>query len=89
MEVACGPDLLGVLTESTQIIASGFLEAPGYIRHVAEWGELLDIQSFTFFALFHEPQELVKVPFSLWGVKRPDLAGIDAPYHVLQVPLPA
>ena len=89
MVVALGPDPLGVPAESTQIVAGGLLEALGYIRHVVEWGELLNVQPLAFLSLFHEPQELAKVPFPLWGVKRPDLAGIEAPYHVLQVPLPA
>ena len=80
--VTPGPNPPGMLAKPLQMVASGFLETSGHIRHVLEWGELFDVQPLTVFAVIHDPYELVPIIVPLSAIERGNLAGIKTPHHV-------
>ena len=82
MIVTPGSNPHGMLAKPLQMVASGFLETSGHIGHVLEWGELLDVQPLTVFAVIHDPYELVSIIVPLLAIDRADLAGVKTPHHV-------
>ena len=70
------------------MVISTLLEHSGHIRHEPEWSELLNVQPLMVFAALHGPQELLLVVIPLSTFEKGDLADVETPNHMDEVPPP-
>ena len=82
MVVTPGPNPSGMLAKPLQMVAGGLLKAPGHIRHVLQWGKLLNIQPLAILVFIHDSDELFQIIVRLSAIERGNLAGIKTPHHM-------